>query len=101
MSFITDRYQKELNQLCKTFKVDALHLFGSFANGTASAKSDMDFLGSFKDMSIEEYTDSYFDLHEALEKLFGRPIDLVTVNSLSNPYFIESVERTKQLLYAA
>jgi len=52
-------------------------------------------------MSIEEYTDSSFDPHEDSEKLFERPIDLVTVNSLSNPYFIESVENTKRLLYAA
>ncbi len=28
-------------------------------------------------------------------------IDLLTENSLSNPYFIESVEKSKQLLYAS
>ena len=31
----------------------------------------------------------------------GRKVDLLTENSLSNPYFIESIEETKQLLYAA
>jgi uncharacterized protein len=34
--------------------------------------------------------------------VFGnRKIDLLTENSLSNPYLIESIEETKQLLYAA
>ncbi len=96
-----EEYQEELNELCKKYHVDALYVFGSFADGAARMNSDMDFLVSFKELSIEQYTDSYFDLHEALEKLYGRRIDLVTVNSLSNPYFMESVESTKQLLYAA
>ena len=64
-------------------------------------QSDIDILIGFKDITIEKYTDNYFDLHRELEKLFQRKIDLVTLNSLSNPYFIASIEETKQLLYAA
>jgi predicted nucleotidyltransferase len=52
-------------------------------------------------VTIEKYTDNYFALHEELEKLFDRKIDLVTENSLSNPYFIQGIDETKQLLYAA
>ena len=63
--------------------------------------SDIDILVSFKELSIAKYTDNYFDLHYKLEELFDRKIDLLTENSLSNPYFIESIEETKQLLYAA
>jgi len=44
MLSVTETHQKELTRLCITYKVDALHLFGSFTNGTASTKSDMDFL---------------------------------------------------------
>jgi len=33
--------------------------------------------------------------------LFKRDIDLVTENSLKNPYFIEELNETKQLIYAA
>ncbi|MEX1097950.1 MAG: hypothetical protein WED34_18045 [Planctomycetales bacterium] len=36
-----------------------------------------------------------------LEELFGRDVDLVTVRSLRNPYFIESVNRSRQVLYAS
>lgn len=45
--------------------------------------------------------DQYFGLLQALEELFGREIDLLTDRSLRNPYFISSVEKTRQLLYAA
>ena len=40
-----------------------------------------------------------FDLADKFENLFQRPVDLVTDKSLSNPYFINSVNQTKTLLY--
>ena len=90
-----------LKAICVAYDVKTMHLFGSACTDRFNADSDIDILVSFKELSIEKYTDNYFFLHEELEKLFERKIDLVTENSLSNPYFIESVEETKQLLYAA
>jgi predicted nucleotidyltransferase len=55
----------------------------------------------FKDLPFETYTDNFFELHQKIEDLLQRKIDLITENSLSNPFFIESIEETKQLLYAA
>lgn len=78
-----------------------MYLFGSACSGRFGDDSDIDILISFKDISAEKYTDNYFELHYKLEELFNRKIDLVTEKSLSNPYFIESVEETKQLVYAA
>jgi predicted nucleotidyltransferase len=90
-----------LKEMCKTFDVKTMYVFGSVCTDNFNDTSDIDILISFKDISIEKYTDNYFELHYRLEKLFNRKIDLLTENSLSNPYFIESVEETKQLLYAA
>lgn len=42
----------------------------------------------------------YFGLKEGLEALLGRPFDLVTPEGLANPYFAESVQRTRQVLHA-
>ena len=90
-----------LRELCKTYDVKTMHVFGSVCTDKFNDSSDIDMLISFKDISIEKYTDNYFELHYKLEKLFKRKIDLLTENSLANPYFIESIEETKQLLYAA
>ncbi len=46
-------------------------------------------------MDYGDYADTYFDLADQLENLFQRPVDLVTDKSLSNPYFIDSVNQTK------
>ena len=91
----------ELRELCKIYDVKTMYIFGSACTDRFNDSSDIDILISFKNISIEKYTDNYFDLHHKLQELFGRKVDLVTENSLSNPYFIESIEETKQLLYAA
>ena len=50
-------------------------------------------------MDYADYADNYFALVENLEKLLVKPIDLITDKSLTNPYFIESVDKTKILLF--
>ena len=65
-------------------------------------KSDIDFLISFSDnLSIDEYTNNYFKLHYKLRELFDREIDIVAERTLSNPFFIESINETKELIYEA
>jgi len=51
-------------------------------------------------MDYGDYADTYFNLADKFEELFRRPVDLVTENSLSNPYLIDSINQTKTLLYA-
>lgn len=98
--FIKDKLD-DLKKLCQDYDVKTMYIFGSVCTDKFNDKSDIDILISIKDISIEKYTDNYFELHYKLEELFNRKIDLLTENSLSNPYFIESIEETKQLLYAA
>jgi predicted nucleotidyltransferase len=98
---VADKTQ-QITGLCKKYRVAKMYLFGSAATAMFNENSDLDFLISFSsDVSLEEYADNYFDLMYALEDLFGRKVDLVTEKTLSNPYFIESVEQTKLLIYAA
>ncbi|MDR2450170.1 MAG: nucleotidyltransferase domain-containing protein [Prevotellaceae bacterium] len=91
----------ELKTLCRTYGVKVMYVFGSVCTNQFNDRSDIDFLISFDKLSIEQYTDNYFELYYHLQRLFGRKIDLLTDKSLSNPYFIESVEASKQLIYAA
>lgn len=98
--FIIDS-SEALKALCETYDVKTMYVFGSACSKLFNDQSDIDILISFKKISIAKYTDNFFKFHEELEKLFGRKVDLLTENSLSNPYFIASIEETKQLLYAA
>lgn len=101
MLSIIENKKQELQQLCEKYAVKSMYLFGSASTGKFDEESDIDILISFQEIPFEKYTENYFELHEALEMLFGRKVDLVTERSLSNPYFIQNIDQTKQLLYAA
>jgi len=92
----------DLKTLCSLMGVKRLYAFGSVVSDNFNSESDIDFLISFEDkLSIEEYTNNYFALHYKLQELFQRKIDLVTERTLSNPYFIESIDESKKLIYEA
>lgn len=89
-----------IEKICQDFSINQMYVFGSITTNEFHEKSDIDFLISFsKNLSIEDYTENYFALHQKLEDIFDRNIDLLTENSLSNPYFIESINQSKQLIY--
>jgi len=91
----------ELKNLCKMYRVRTMYIFGSACTTKFSDQSDIDFLISFENIPFDQYTDNYFDLHYKLQDLFGRDIDLLTDKSLSNPYFIQNIDKNKHLIYAS
>jgi hypothetical protein len=91
----------ELVDICRRYGVQRLELFGSAALGRESLHGDVDLLVDFGLRPTPGYADAYFGLCEALEELFKRPVDLVVASAIKNPYFLESVRRSKTLLYAA
>jgi predicted nucleotidyltransferase len=98
---ITER-RPEIAELCRRYRVRRLELFGSAVGGAFDPqRSDADFLVEFEPLADGEHADAYFGLREALESLLARPIDLVMIRAIRNPYFLQSIEPTRTLLYAA
>jgi len=58
--------------------VRRLGLFGSFARGSPHPESDLDFVVDFQPRTF----DRYMDLKLLLERLFGRPVDLVLADAI-------------------
>ena len=102
MHSLIEKNRTALAELCRQHRVKTLDLFGSATGpGFDPATSDLDFLVEFEDLEPRAYSDAYFGLLEGLNVLFQRTVDLVTDSSIHNPYFRESVERTRTPLYAA
>lgn len=92
----------ELEALCRRYRVRRLEVFGSAATGEfRDAASDLDFLVDFENPEEPGIADRFFGMRESLEALFNRPVDLVVGPAISNPYFRESVDKTRSVLYAA
>jgi predicted nucleotidyltransferase len=64
--------------LADKYHVSRIGSFGSYANNNQHAGSDLDLLVEFS----EPIGWNFFTLERFLEKFFGVPIDLVTVNAL-------------------
>lgn len=90
---------ERIKSLCQTHNVKSLFAFGSVCTDQFNEKSDIDLLISFKPMDYGDYADTYFELADKFESILKRPVDLLTDKSLSNPYFIESINKTKTLIY--
>ncbi len=92
-----------VRQLCRRYRVKRLELFGSAAGGVGfdEEKSDLDFLVEFEPLKEGEYADTYFGLLEAIKELFGRNVDLVMPGAVTNRYFLEAINNSREVLYAA
>jgi predicted nucleotidyltransferase len=90
----------DINRLMKQYHIKRAYLFGSTVKDTFNDTSDVDVLVDV-DETIEPATlgGYLWDLQFELEKLLGRKVDLLTSRSLRNPYFINEVNATKQLIY--
>ena len=102
MISLVEEKRAELGRLCAQYHVRRLELFGSADDERFDPeRSDLDFLVEFEDLAWDEYAQHYFGLADALEELFGRPVDLVMLAAVDNPYFLEEIESSRRLLYAA
>lgn len=99
---LIQQHRQALVELCQKYRVLRLELFGSAASGVFDGKSsDLDFLVEFKSLEPGDAADAYFGLLFDLKTLFARDIDLVMPDAIKNPYLLQSINRYRELLYAA
>ena len=104
---VVTRHLDDVAALCRQFGVRRLDLFGSAAAGAFDpATSDLDFVATFVDTDAPNYAERYpnyaeryLNFADALEALFGRPVDVVIDRSIRNPHFRRAVEATRQPVY--
>lgn len=95
--------RQTLVQLCKTYHVQKLELFGSAASEQFDPlNSDLDFLVTFERIPEARTFNCYFDFLCALSELFNRKVDLVEERAIKNPELLQSIQQgPRALLYAA
>ena len=102
MNALLDQKRNEVGALCRRLGARRLDAFGSVTRDDFDPlHSDLDFLVEFDTVPPAVYAQSYFELKEGLEALFGRPVDLLTPSSLANPYLRSRVIAERQMVYAS
>ena len=88
-----------LLELCERYGVEKLELFGSAARGEFDpAHSDLNFIVQMKGRREPGYAARFCDFADALEVLYGRPVDLLTELMIKNPYFKAAVAQERTVL---
>lgn len=96
---LINRHIDELVSLCNQHHVDKMYLFGSATTPHFNEDSDIDFLVKFKTIDKSDYFDNYLNFKENLTHLFGRDVDLLEEQALRNPILINSINKSKELVY--
>jgi len=96
---VLDKHIKDINQLCSEHKVKELYAFGSVLSDRFNKDSDIDLVVNFEPINVLLYADNYFDFKFSLQKILNRPIDLLEEKAIKNPYFRQSINKQRQLIY--
>ncbi|MCI5130123.1 MAG: nucleotidyltransferase [Candidatus Electrothrix sp. EH2] len=96
---ITRQQEEKLKSLCRACNVKTLSVFGSVLRPDFNRDSDIDFIVDIDDADPLSYADKYFELKFALERLFGRAVDLLEEKSVRNPVLRRRIDETRALIY--
>ena len=95
------KYKTGLKSVCDDNQaIKNLYIFGSALTSKFNeVTSDIDVLVETTDILPEEKGEKLMLLWDDLELLFKRKIDLLTENSLRNPFLRKEIEQTRKLIY--
>jgi predicted nucleotidyltransferase len=93
-------HRDDIVRLCREHGVARLEVFGSAADGRFDpARSDFDFIATFTPEAQATIAHHYLGLAEALERLLGRHVDLLTDQPIRNPYLRQAVNASRRDVY--
>jgi predicted nucleotidyltransferase len=100
MNQIITKNLQQVITLLKANHIKRAFAFGSVCTDKFNDQSDIDLLIAFEEnLDPVKQGGIYWTLEEQLQKIFNHPVDLVAEHTLQNPYFINSINKTKTLLY--
>lgn len=99
MTLIKEKHT-DFVDLCRSHKVSKFYAFGSsITDHFDPNKSDIDIVIKVDIDDPLDRGDTLLSLWDKLEALFKRKVDLLTEDSIRNPYLKANINRTKKLIY--
>jgi len=90
----------DFNAVCKAHSVKYIYAFGSVVTDQFDKeKSDVDLLVEIDDPDPVSRGEKLMSLWDTFEAFFSRRVDMLTENSVHNPYLKKSINASKILIY--
>ncbi len=101
MIALVEEKKDDIAALCRRFSIQRLDLFGSAATGDFDPEtSDLDFV-----VDLGEYDDTvhlrYLGLVAGLQDILECEIDVLTADTIRDPFLLAAIDRDKVRLYDA
>jgi predicted nucleotidyltransferase len=105
MVYTLDDLKQKITPIALKYDIHAVYIFGSYARGEATDDSDVDVMIQRKGSKIIGIMIGA--LYEDLSESLGKPLDLVTTETLEQectkertPWFVDNLLKERRLLYA-
>jgi predicted nucleotidyltransferase len=105
MVYTLDDLKQKIAPIAHKYDIPAVYVFGSYARGEATDDSDVDVLIQRKGSKIIGIMIGA--LYEDLSESLGKPLDLVTIETLEQectkertPWFVDNLLKEMRLIYA-
>lgn len=92
--------QRQIAEFCRKRHIKELSLFGSVLRDDFRPDSDVDVLVVFAEEERHTFR-AFLDAQDELEKLLGRPVDLVEKGAVRNPFRRHHILNNREVLYAS
>lgn len=98
-TLLRDRYP-DFVALCHSHRVEKIYAFGSSITEHFNPdSSDIDLVVKVDVADPADRGEALLSLWDKLEAFFKRKVDLLTDESIKNPYLRANIDRTKKLIY--
>ena len=104
MVYTLEEIRRRIQPVAEKYRLRAVYVFGSYARGEAREDSDIDLLIDAEGSGLRGF--AYGGLYQDLEDSLEKPIDLITVGSLTQPthhksdiQFRETLQRERREVY--
>lgn len=101
--YMIDEIADKVRPIAEAYDIDRIYLFGSYARGEATEKSDIDLYVEFSKPLGLRYCSFVSDIEECL----GKCVDIITKDALYNPAtlqnnqkLIQSISEERKCIYS-
>ena len=105
MIYTLEQIRDAVAPIAQKYRIPAIYLFGSYARGTPTEDSDLDFLIEMPGVKLVGF--EWGGLYNDFDEAFEASVDLVTMRGLrqaprmpSDKRFKETVMKERKLIYA-
>lgn len=97
---LINKDQKTFNKLCEEHNVKSLFAFGSAVTDKFDfERSDIDLLVEIEEPDPIEKGEMIMSFWDKMEEFFKRKVDLLSSQTIRNPFLRQSINNSKVLIY--